>query len=99
MPTPVVAESQEQRRFLHDQQWAKVIAQLAAGARLSLYGIGHIGWNAPLHVDGFIADEELAELIELGAIGEIGGWAFDRQGRLIVGRTNERVTALQIRDP
>src|SRR3546814_17378424 len=52
MPTPVVAESQEQRRFLHDQQWAKVTAQLAAGARLSPSGIGPPGWKAHLPVEG-----------------------------------------------
>ena len=32
-------------------------------------------------------------LQKAGAVGEIVGWAFDRDGRLIEGLTNERVAA------
>lgn len=99
LPTPVIAESVEQRRFLLEQHWAETVRRLADTARIGFFGVSNIGWNSPLHVDGFITDEELAELIRLGAVGEIAGWAFDRDGRLIEGGTNERVTALPLAVP
>jgi DNA-binding transcriptional regulator LsrR (DeoR family) len=52
-----------------------------------------------LHKDGFITDAELAELTERGAVGEIVGWAFDAEGRLIEGSVNARVVSLPLEQP
>jgi len=37
--------------------------------------------SAQVHVDGFVSREELLEMMRLGAVGELTGWAFDAQGR------------------
>ncbi|MEO3431593.1 sugar-binding transcriptional regulator [Inquilinus sp. CAU 1745] len=99
LPMPLIAESREQRTFLHAQHWAEVVMEMASAAKVSFFGVGPIGWNAPLHIDGFIKDAELAELIELGAVGEIAGWAYDTDGRIVEGGTNDRVTALPPHQP
>ena len=62
-------------------------------------GIGQIDQGAQLHVDGFISREELLELMRLGAVGELTGWAFDAQGRIIEGGSNQRVTSVPHRVP
>jgi DNA-binding transcriptional regulator LsrR (DeoR family) len=36
--------------------------------------------RAQVHVDGFVTREELLEIMRLGAVGELTGWAFDAQG-------------------
>ena len=66
---------------------------LAARADVTFVGIGDLGPRAPLLVDGFITESELKALQKAGAVGEIVGWAFDRDGRLIEGITNDRVAS------
>ena len=49
-----------------------------------------------MHQDGFINDDEVTQLIELGAVGEIAGWAYDHQGVLIQGATNSSVAGVPL---
>lgn len=99
MPTPVVADSVEEREILQAQRAFRVVKELARQARFTMVGIGAIAWQAPLHRDGFIDDAELAELIACGAVGEVIGWAFDTEGRLIEGSVNARVGSLPLEQP
>jgi DNA-binding transcriptional regulator LsrR (DeoR family) len=50
---------------------------LADGADFTIVGIGQLGDDAPLVVDGFVTPEEMTDLSQSGAVGEIVGWAFD----------------------
>lgn len=93
MPLPVIASSEEERAMLHSQPMIKHTLELAAQADVTFVGIGDLGPTAPLYVDGFISEAELKALQKAGAVAEIVGWAFDREGRLIDGLTNERVAA------
>src|SRR5690606_37389150 len=67
--------------------------------RATFLGIGHIGWRAPLHLDGFVTDTELGELMALGAVGELGGWAFDEEGVVLDAATNRLVTTMALSAP
>lgn len=99
LPVPAVATSTEERDLLQTQQAFMAVKSLAKQAKVTFVGISHIAWNSPLHEDGFINDEELTELIDLGAIGEIAGWAFDTQGNLLEKGTNTRVASLPLEQP
>jgi DNA-binding transcriptional regulator LsrR (DeoR family) len=96
MPLPVIASSQQERALLHRQPMIRATLQLAAAADFAFVGIGDLGDEAPLFVDGFITAKELDALRQAGAIGEIMGWAFDQEGRLIENLTNERVASAPI---
>jgi DNA-binding transcriptional regulator LsrR (DeoR family) len=72
---------------------AKVRA-VADRADLKLIGIGQMDQKAQMHVDGFVTREELTEMMRLGAVGEITGWAYDAKGKLIKGGTNRRLTSI-----
>jgi DNA-binding transcriptional regulator LsrR (DeoR family) len=76
-----------------------VVRELRARARASVLGIGEIAWNAPVHRDGLLNDAEIGTLIERGAVGEITGWAFDAEGRILDGETNTRVASLPLERP
>ena len=60
---------------------------------ITFLGIGDLGPEAPLYLDGFVTEAELKALQKAGAVAEIVGWAFDDQGRMIEGLTNERVAS------
>lgn len=96
MPTPVIASSVEERLLLQTQHSFGVIRSLAASAAVAFVGISQITWQSPLHREHFVTDAELGDLIERGAVGEIAGWVFDVQGRLLAGGSNERNAALPL---
>ncbi|KAM3104861.1 sugar-binding transcriptional regulator [Phormidesmis sp. 146-20] len=99
VPTPVVATNLKERDLLQTQHSFLTVKRLAEQAKATFVGVGQIVWNAPLHQDGFINDAEVTELIELGAVGEIAGWAYDRNGTLICGGTNSRVAGVPLEQP
>lgn len=96
IPTPVVASSVEERRLLQTQRSFTMVRDLARQAVAAFVGIGSIGWQSPLHRDHFVTDEEVVELIEHGAVGEIAGWAYNSVGRLIQCPVSDRNAALPL---
>ncbi|HEX9905041.1 MAG TPA: sugar-binding transcriptional regulator [Propylenella sp.] len=96
MPLPVIVSSPEERELLHQQEMIRSTLDLAEMADVTFVGIGDLGPAAPLFEDGFITEAELKTLQKAGAVGEIVGWTFDREGRLIEGVTNERVASAPI---
>ncbi|WIJ26199.1 sugar-binding transcriptional regulator [Devosia sp. RR2S18] len=93
MPLPVIASSARERELLHAQPMIQETLSLAAQADITFVGVGDIGPDAPLFLDGFVTAPELKALQKAGAVGEICGWAFDDDGRLIEGQTNDRVAS------
>ncbi len=94
MPLPFLMSSEDERdRMVRLAAIAKVKA-VAAKADLRLVGLGQMDQKAQVHVDGFVTREELYEMMRLGAVGEVTGWAFDAKGRLIKGGTNRRLTSI-----
>ncbi|KKC36566.1 DeoR faimly transcriptional regulator [Devosia epidermidihirudinis] len=96
MPLPVIASSARERELLHAQPMVRETLALSAKANVTFVGIGDLGPDAPLFVDGFINADELKSLQKSGAVGEICGWCFDADGNLIEGQTNERVASAPI---
>lgn len=96
MPLPVIASSPDERSMLHSQAMIRSTLALAEKADITFVGIGDLGDEAPLYKDGFVSLDELKALQKAGAVGEIVGWAFDREGRLVDGITNERVASAPI---
>lgn len=96
LPLPVIASSPEERALLHQQPMIRSTLDLSAQADVTFVGVGDLGPEAPLAVDGFVTEAERKALQKAGAVGEIVGWAFDSEGRLIEGVTNERVASAPI---
>jgi DNA-binding transcriptional regulator LsrR (DeoR family) len=96
MPLPVFASSARERELLHAQPMIAATLDLAAKASTTFVGVGHLDDDAPLVLDGFIDKSEQAELSRSGAVGEICGWAYDAEGRLVDGPTNARVASAPI---
>jgi DNA-binding transcriptional regulator LsrR (DeoR family) len=99
MPLPFLMSSEEERnRMVRIESIAKIKA-IAVKADLRLVGIGQMDQKAQVLVDGFVTREELSEMMRLGAVGEVTGWAFDAKGRLIKGGTNARLTSISPQTP
>jgi DNA-binding transcriptional regulator LsrR (DeoR family) len=101
VPTTVVTDTVEERALLESQRPWQLIRSLADGAHIALVGIDTFDrrTEVPLLRDGFITKTERDELIRLGAVGDIIGWAFDAQGHQLEGGSNARLTAIPHRLP
>jgi DNA-binding transcriptional regulator LsrR (DeoR family) len=88
-----MSSERERDQMLRIDPIARVRA-VAAKADLRLVGIGQMDQGAQVFVDGFVSREELLEIMRLGAVGELTGWAFDAQGRIVEGGTNRRLTSI-----
>ena len=97
MPVPVVASAIDEKTVLLKLKPVKHVIELAKQADVTMVGVGDLGEHAPLFEDGFITRDDLRALRKAGAVGEIVGWAFDRDGEILKGLTNERVVSVPVR--
>lgn len=96
MPLPVLVSSAEERDLLHKQSLVQTTLQLGREADVAFVGVGQLGEDAPLCLDGFLKPEEVSQVMDEGGAGEICGWIFDRNGKLLEGSINERVAAVPL---
>lgn len=96
MLLPLYAQNAEERELYRLLDMAKQTLQKAQNVDVTFVGLGHIGLDAPLFVDGFMTEEEVHSYIEAGAVGEITGWLFDENGRVIEGYANDRVNSVPL---
>jgi DNA-binding transcriptional regulator LsrR (DeoR family) len=99
LPAPVVADSAHHRDELVNQQLYRVVQEMAETADIAFIGIGRVAYDAPLHRDGFITDDEVDELVQEGAVGEMLGWALDQNGALLPFLLNRRIASLALASP
>lgn len=93
MPLPVLPKSKQEKEQLHNLQYVAKNMQLALQADVTFVGVGNLGVNSPLHLDGVVTVSELAELQAAGAAGEIISWVFDKNGKLLDCAVNQRVAS------
>lgn len=96
MLAPVLASSDEELELYRSLPHVKATLKLAASADLAIVGIGQMGEDAPLFVDGFITQQELSELRDAGAVGEMCGQVFDSDGNFIDHSVNHRMVSRQV---
>ncbi|TMV91057.1 sugar-binding transcriptional regulator [Thioclava sp. BHET1] len=83
MLLPVVTETAEERVLFARLKPVQAVRKLAEAADATFVGIGQMGPDAPLYKDGFITEDELDELQQAGAVGEIVGTPYDASGQYI----------------
>lgn len=96
MPLPVIAPTVHERQAVNGQPSIQRLIRMSSDAAVAFLGIGTVGAGAPLMLDGFLSQPDLDALVAAGAVGEITGWAYDAEGRLIEGLSNDRVASAPI---
>lgn len=96
MPLPVLVSSRAERDLLHQQALVRPTITLGTKADVTFVGIGEIDPQAPLLLDGFLQPQEVESLMQAGATGEICGWTFDADGKLLDNPVNERVASIPL---
>jgi DNA-binding transcriptional regulator LsrR (DeoR family) len=96
MPVPVISDTPEERAFFMHLRPVQNVIALAGKADVSFVGVGQMGDDAPLYLDGFVTKDELAYLQGLGAAGEIVSWVYDTEGNYIESDRNLVVGGVRI---
>lgn len=96
MPLPVIVSSREERDLLRRQPLVAPTIALGERSHVTFVGIGEMGAQAPLLVDGFLRQDEMDELMAAGAAGEICGWIYGEDGKVLDHPVNERVASIAI---
>lgn len=99
MPLPLIASTVHEKSLLLAQKPLRNVLELARQADVTFVGIGTVDDGAALLRDGFVKTDEIRALTRAGAVGEIIGWAYDAQGKLIDGQTNDRVLSVPLEQP
>lgn len=94
LPVPVVAATLADKEAWLRHPLHKVVDELYGRAEAAFIGVGTIGPGSPLAEDGFITEQNVQELINIGAVAESLGWPLDRNGRVIPSPLTDRVTSL-----
>lgn len=97
MPLPVLPRNKKEKEQLHTQSYVAKNMRLAQTADVTFVGVGNLGNHSPLHLDGFVTAEELQELDDNGAVGEMISWVFDKQGNLLDCTLNKRVASTPLK--
>lgn len=96
MPIPVVTSTSAEKKFLVSLPPIKKARELAENAAFTFVGIGQLDGEPPLLKDGFVTRNELDELSDGGAVGEIVGWAYDKSGQYLATELSDRVGGVRV---
>ena len=96
MPVPVISDTPEERAFFMRLRPVQAVYKMAQEADITFVGIGQMGPDAPLVLDGFVSAADLESAQFQGAAGEIASWVFDDDGRYIDSPRNARVGGVQV---
>ncbi len=91
LPVPLMANTPADREVLLSQQAVAEAFELAGAADLMLVGIGTTVDEASLVSTGMIDSPDMALIRQAGAVGELLGHFFLRDGRRVVTEATERV--------
>lgn len=99
LSAPAMADSAADAEVLRNQRDIKRALQAARSAEVALLGIGNLHPAQSGLVKGaFVTPEELKELVENGATGDIAGLIFTVDGTLHSNRYHERMIGLSFDD-
>lgn len=99
LPAPRVAESDADRKQWCNHRAYKIVTGLAQKADVTFLGIGTIALQGAMHEDGFIDDDEVRQLQQQGAVGELICHAFDASGKMLQSSLAARITTPPLATP
>lgn len=96
LPTPVLAQDPAERAIYQSLYAVQRVYKIAEATHAAFVGVGQMDETAPAMIDGFMAPAERDELLSKGAVGEICGRPYDRDGQYIASAYTDRMMSYQI---
>lgn len=95
---PTIVSSPEVREAFIQEPPIAATLELARRADVVLHSVGPVDRSALLYLHGYLSDGDLEDLRARGAVGDMLGQYFDRQGECVQHPVCERTIALSLED-
>lgn len=100
LPAPLFADNEEDCELWCNHRIYQIVKQHAEVADVSFIGIGNVGYQCPLHADGFISSHEVKQLSSAHIVAEIVGNFIDENGQHVPTDMDCRLTSIRVQpDP
>jgi len=94
IPTPLRVSSAEFAASLRSEPYVRDILDMALTARLALIGIGAVTQDATLVQNGYCSPSEIELFRRRGAVGDVLGYFYDREGEVLSLSLHDRMVAV-----
>jgi DNA-binding transcriptional regulator LsrR (DeoR family) len=93
MPVPFFANTAEDRRVLESQYGVSDVIAMTREAELYIAGIGEVDRKSFIGSAGMLDEEDIDEVMKIGACAEILGHFFDEEGTRLANSVSDRAMA------
>lgn len=99
MPVPFFANSVSDREILLTQRGVSEVYNMANEVDLKFVGIGAVELDAQLVFSGMIGKKDIKSISADGGVGELLGYFFDKDGRMLKTELTARTLGVQLEKP
>lgn len=96
IPAPLFVDNPATVGSLLSDSAIRQAVDAAGRSEVCLFGVGDVTASTPLHVNGYLDGNQMAELRRLGAVGDIAGRFFDSEGAVIDGSLARRTVGVPL---
>jgi len=93
---PLIFESIEQKQLIEKINFIKIIMNRASSTKIKLLGVGGLFESSQIVQSKIFSEKSIKKLKEAGAVGEVGGNFFDKEGRIILNKETQKIIGPKI---
>lgn len=98
LPAPFLMSTADAARIILEEPEIKETLDLARQANIGLYGLGGVEPGTGILVDKLGSSGELQSLLKQGAVGDMSGAYFDKDGKSIPSSAEDRIIGLRLNE-
>jgi deoxyribonucleoside regulator len=96
LPSPAILERLETKQAIESDRAVAAVLEQAAGASAYLYSAGQADEHSALVDSGYLTPDQVADLVQKGAVGDIVGRYIDSNGEIVDPDLNERTIGIEL---
>lgn len=96
LPIPAILEHRQTRLAIEADRTVAKVLELAAGASAFLFGAGVADKSSVLVDSGYLAEADVAALVERGAVGDVVGRYIDAKGNIVDDELDGRTVGVSL---
>ena len=93
---PFIIESIEQKKLIEKINFIKKIINKASNTKIKLLSVGGLFESSQIVKSNIVSKESIKKLKEKGAVGEVAGNFFDKEGNLILNKETKKIIGAKI---
>lgn len=98
IPTPLRISSPKFAEMLREEPYVRNVLALALTAQIAIVGIGAVTRNATFARNGYCSDSEIDLFVRKGAVGDLLGYFYDRDGQVLSLDLHDHVVAVPLNE-